>query len=178
VSNTGPLISAFQSMSMALVWDLFQTIYVPDASVKELIAHGWKKMVDVHAKRLVRVHVTKDEEHRSISIAREIAQDADCNDPIADHHLGEAQAIVVSLRPAHRNCILLLDELAARTVAKRMGIRLTGFPGVLLAASNIGLITPDDLKRQLEICREQGTHYSKSLIRDVYTMAKQRRSVQ
>ncbi|MEK7250299.1 MAG: hypothetical protein AAB209_07755, partial [Bacteroidota bacterium] len=70
------------------------------------------------------------------------------------------------------------DELAARTVAKRIGIRLTGFPGVLLAASNIGLITPDDVKRRLEICREQGTHYSKSLIRDVYALAQQKRRTQ
>src|SRR4030067_293272 len=86
VSNTGPLISAFQSMSMTLVWDLFQTIYVPDASVKELMAHGWKKTVDLHAKRIVQVRITKDEEHRSISIAREKGQAEDGNDPIAHNH--------------------------------------------------------------------------------------------
>ena len=81
----------------------------------------------------------------------------------------------MALRPEHRNDLLLLDELAARAVAKQKGIKLSGFPGVLLLAAQTGLISAEELKTRLEMCREQGTHYRTNFIQQVYEMAKQRR---
>jgi len=69
----------------------------------------------------------------------------------------------------------LLDELAARAVAKDVGVKLSGFPGVLILAVQANLISAEDLKKRLEICRAQGTHYSVTFIQQAYEMAKHSR---
>ncbi len=97
------------------------------------------------------------------------------NDPVVVNHLGEAQAIRLVLRPEHQNSILLLDELAARTVAKQRRVRLSGFPGTLLMAVQAGLLSAEELRERLERCRQLGTHYSVLFIQQVYEMAKQER---
>ena len=89
----------------------------------------------------------------------------------AESHLGEAGVIVLALRPEHRQDVALIDELAARGVASDSGLAISGFPGVLLLAARGGLISAEDLRARLETCRQQGTHYSESLIQQVYTMA-------
>ncbi|MCL4867991.1 MAG: hypothetical protein KJ063_03395 [Anaerolineae bacterium] len=65
-----------------------------------------------------------------------------------------------------------MDELAARAVAKQNRVRLSGFPGVLLLAVQMGLISAAELKNRLEICQLQGTHYGVKFIEQVYEMAK------
>ena len=42
VSNTGPLISTFQSDSFSLLANLFAEIYIPAACLTELKRHGYK----------------------------------------------------------------------------------------------------------------------------------------
>lgn len=56
------------------------------------------------------------------------------------------------------------------------GVKLSGFPGVLLLATQGGLISAEELRTRLEICREKGTHYRTSFIQQVYEMAKQSRN--
>lgn len=68
--------------------------------------------------------------------------------------------------------MLLLDELAARAVAEELGLTLSGFAGVLLVAVREGLLTAEELKRRLETCQRQGTHYSEAFIEQVYLAAK------
>jgi len=175
VSNTGPLISAFQSDSFALLTYIFAEIHISTACMAELTNHGWEEEVRAASPKLVIVKLASSEERRALAIAKQIAQHPDTNDPIAEHHLGEAQAIVLALRPEHRADLLLLDELAARAIAKQIGVKLSGFPGALLLAAQGGLITAEELKVRLEKCREQGTHYGASFIKQVYEMAKQGR---
>ena len=67
--------------------------------------------------------------------------------------------------------LILIDELAARNYATKMGPRVTGFPGILLMATRTKVLTPEDLKSLLESCRDQGTYYGQQLIEDVYRMA-------
>jgi predicted nucleic acid-binding protein len=172
ISNTGPLISAFQSDSFALVTQIFAEIYISTACMAELIRHGWEEEVRAASPKLVTVKLMPGEEKRALSIAGKIARHRDSGDPIREHHLGEAQAIVLALRSGHRDDMLLLDELAARAIAKQLGVKLSGFPGVLLLAVQGGLISAADLKIRLERCRELGTHYSATFITQVYEMAK------
>ena len=91
-----------------------------------------------------------------------------------DNHLGEAQAMVLAARPEFAKDVLLLDELAARAVAKELGLNLSGFPGLLLVAVQEGLLTAEGLKKRLEICQRQGTHYSDEFIEQIYLAAKRR----
>jgi predicted nucleic acid-binding protein len=175
VSNTGPLISAFQSNSFVLLTQIFAEIHIPTACVTELKKHGWGKEVRAASGKLVIVELTPSEKKQALYFAKQIAQHPDTNDPIVKNHLGESQAIVLALRPEYQDDLLLLDELAARAIAKQTNVKLSGFPGVLLLAVQIGLISDDELKARLEVCRAQGTHYSEKLIQQVYAIAKQDR---
>lgn len=175
ISNTGPLISAFQSDSFALLSRIFAEIHISTVCVGELTKHGWEEEVRAAAPKLAIVKLVPGEERQALAIAKQIAQHPDTNDPIAEHHLGEAQAIVLALRSEHRDDLLLLDELAARGVAKQRRVKLSGVPGALLLAVQVGLITAGELKIRLEKCREQGTHYGVPFIKQVYEMAKQGR---
>lgn len=172
ISNTGPLISVFQSDSFVLLAKIFTKIYITTACVAEFERHGWGEEVKAASPRLVVVKLKSSEEKRALVFAKQIAQHPDANDPVAENHLGEAQAIVLARRPEHRNDFLLLDELAARAIAKQTGAKLSGFPGVLLSAVQNGFISAEELKERLEICRELGTHYAKIFIQQVYEMAK------
>ena len=48
ISDTGPLISAFQSDSFALLTRIFPIVFIPPACADELVRHGWEnEMSDV-----------------------------------------------------------------------------------------------------------------------------------
>ncbi|MGH7454242.1 MAG: hypothetical protein ACRENG_23005 [bacterium] len=173
VSNTGPLISAFQSDSFSLLTKIFAEIHIPTACVAELERHGWAEKMQAASPQLVIVKLTANETKRAMIIAEHISQDPSSRDPIAANHLGEAEAIVLALRSEYQDDLILLDELAARSVAQKMGLEISGFPGVLLLAVHSGLISPEELKERLETCRQKGTHYATIFIQKVYAMAKE-----
>ncbi len=172
VSNTGPLISAFQSDSVPLLVSLFDEIHVPSGVVVELNDHGWAEGLDA-ASRVVPSQLTVAERQRISSIAVEIARQSRDDAPSGAHH-GEAEAIVLAQRLEAGYDLVLLDELAARSVAQSMGLIITGFPEALLTAVEFGLITPDDLRQRLECCRDRGTHYGERLVQSVYNEARRR----
>jgi predicted nucleic acid-binding protein len=173
VSDTGPLISAFQSKSFTLLTQIFAEIHISTICNAEMVRHGWEEEVRSAAPKLVVVRLTSAEEEHAQELAEQIAHHPDTHDPVVENHLGEAQAIVLALRSEYGDDLLLLDELAARAVAKREGVKLSGFPGVLLVAVQGGLISAEDLRSRLEICRAQGTHYGARFVREVYEMARQ-----
>jgi predicted nucleic acid-binding protein len=170
IFDTGPLISAFQSDSALLLTRLFTGLYIPQACMQELADHGWEAEMAAFEPALVTRKLNPTEDRAARAIAKEIAEQAGGDAP-ASSHIGEAQAITLALRLEYRSDILLLDELAARTVAKRHGLNISGFPGVLLLAVQVGMISAADLKDRLEMCRSQGTHYGKNFIEQVYYMA-------
>ncbi len=55
---------------------------------------------------------------------------------------GEAEAIVLAREV--RADLVLMDERMGRTVAKRLGLRVTGLVGVLIEARERGLLTDAD----------------------------------
>lgn len=173
VSNTGPLISAFQSDSFSLLSKIFAEIHIPMSCVVEVEKHGWAEKMQMASPQLVVMKLTANETKRAMIIAEQIAQDPNSGDPIATNHLGEAEAIVLALRSEYQDDLILLDELAAQAVAQKMGLEISGFPGVLLLAVHNRLISPEGLKERLETCRQKGTHYATIFIQKVYAMAKQ-----
>ncbi|MBM3236556.1 hypothetical protein FJZ31_09690 [Candidatus Poribacteria bacterium] len=56
------------------------------------------------------------------------------------HHLPEAEAIILASRPELRVHEILLDELAAREVARELKLKISGFAGVLAKAGLEGLL--------------------------------------
>jgi predicted nucleic acid-binding protein len=175
VSNTGPLISAFQSNSFELVGRIFAEVHTSSVCVAELKKHGWEEAIRVASSQLVTVTLTTGEEKQALKVAEQIAQHSETKDSIGANHLGEAQAIVLALRDEYQDDLLLLDELAARAVAQQLKVRLSGFPGVLLLAAQGNLISAEDLRARLEACQRQGTHYGTKFIQQVYEMAREGR---
>lgn len=171
ISDTGPLISAFQSSSFELLTELFEWIAISTASKAELTRHGWQDKVEAASPVIVIFELTPEEEPQAKIIAAQIAQHPESDDPVIENHLGEAQAIVLAMRQEFQDDILLLDELAARAVARKLNVNLSGFAGVLLLAVRAGLITPMSLRQRLETCRTQGTHYSLGFIASVFELA-------
>lgn len=172
VCNTGPLVSAFQSDSVHLLRSYFARIYVAPTQPAEFARHGaW---VDFQALledqfALVAPELNEDERTRAASIAEEIAAQPTSGNPDPGGHLPEAELLVIATRPELACKIVLLDEMAARTVAGELGLRVTGYPGILARAGLDGLLTRNQISSLLLECQRQGTHYSNALIEHVAT---------
>lgn len=165
VSDTGPLISAFQSGSFPLLHAMIGDVVVPKAVADEIAQHGWSDELAAAGEKICVVELAPDEQTKVTQVA-----DAIGTSDSLEHH-GEAEAIVLASRRSASCELILIDELAARNYAKTMGLRIVGFPGILLMATRSKVINPDDLKTRLESCRDQGTYYGQQLIEDVYQMA-------
>jgi len=76
------------------------------------------------------------------------------------------------LRSNSRAEELLIDELAARDVARLRNVPVIGFPGILIRACRQRIIEPEDVLSALEECQRQGTHYSPKLINEIYSNLK------
>src|SRR3989304_615933 len=173
VSNTGPLISAFQSDSFDVIAALLGTLHTTETCRAELIRHGWQPKIDRADAALVVNSLTADKAAQAATLAQRIANQPVSKDRDPISHLGEAEAIVLAQRSDFSDTAILLDEAAARSVATEVGLIISGFAGVLLVAVERGLISAGDLKTRLELCRQQGTHYSSSLIEQVYQAAQE-----
>jgi predicted nucleic acid-binding protein len=131
VADTGPLHYLILLDHADLLHRFYDEVVVPDAVANELSspsaptavrdwisrAPPWLSVVPVEA---ARVHEVTDE-----------------------LDLGERAAI--ALAEAIRADLLLIDEAAGRTEAKRRNLRVTGTLGVLRAAAERGLVDVPDL---------------------------------
>ncbi|MFB0535716.1 MAG: hypothetical protein ACETWR_12135 [Anaerolineae bacterium] len=170
VCNTGPLISAFQCGRMDLLKRYFKTIYIASSQVAEFEKHGaGEELADLIREGFVVLAepLTADEKERAETLARRIAVQPLSGDSDYRNHLPEAEAMIVAARPELGCALILLDELAARAVAEEEGLRITGFPGVVGRAGLDGLLTRNDIQQLLNLCQQQGTHYSNQLIEHV-----------
>ena len=76
---------------------------------------------------------------------------------------GEASAIALSLD--YREPLLLLDDLKARKMAKKLGLVFTGTLGVLVKARKSGLI--EELKPVINLIRETDFRLSDAIIDEI-----------
>lgn len=169
LSDTGPLISAFQSNSYSILLQIFDAVYTTPTCISELIRHGYQR--DVDESDLQVIQLTTTETQFAYSLAQRIEAQPSNKDPIIENHLGEAEIIAVANRASYGDDLILLDEEAARTIARELGLSISGFPGALLSAVQLRFITPDELRERLEDCRSQGTHYGVRFIDSVFQMA-------
>ena len=169
LSDTGPLVSAFQSNSINLIATLFGSIHSTETCVNELVHHGWEEILKQVEDMLIIHALTKPEKDDALAWARKISAHPGAKDRDPKSHLGEAE--VIARRAEFKDAVILLDELAARAIASELGLTISGFAGVLLLAVEAGLLTPKELKERLERCRKLGTHYSKSFIESIFKLA-------
>ena len=165
--NTGPLLSAFQCDGVDWLKRYLSRIYVAPTQPAEFAKHGAKhefqKLLDEQYASIV-PDLSEAEKTRAVRLSEKIAAQPTSGDLNPAGHLPGAEMLVVATRPELECKIVLLDEKAARTVAGELGLRVTGFPGILARAALDGLLTGADIRRMLKQCQEQGTHYSNALI--------------
>jgi predicted nucleic acid-binding protein len=173
VSNTGPLISVFQSGRTDLLRRYFSAIHIPESVLVELEAHGaGDQTQQLIAEGFLVVETIKPEDRLEVERwAQQIAAIAKVKDPA--RHQPEAEAIVLMGRMKGKATQLLLEEKAARKIAQGLRIPLTGFAGVLLQACRNAVLSADEARAALMTCRQQGTHYSESLIAEVFRRCKE-----
>lgn len=168
VSDTGPLISAFQCGRTDLFRRYFSRIYITASELTELDGHGWADEIrGLIREGLVKVakELNEEEKKQAELIARNIAAHPGSGDPDWHSHFPEAEAMVLMLQK--KNLMIdqiILDEKAARDTAQKQGLSMTGFPGILGRAGADGIVTKNDIRQLLKICQQQGTHYSNKLI--------------
>lgn len=172
VSNTGPLISAFQCGQTDVVKRYINHVYIPESALDEFKKHGFGDRIRAEQKAgwITSVPLESNEVTEASRLAERIAASPLTNDKVPQNHLPEAEAMVLMRRPQLEVKRLLIEELAARQIAKEEGIDITGFIGILLLACGEKDLTPDEMRQSLETCRQQGTHYSQTLIDDVCRM--------
>lgn len=168
--NTGPLISAFQCNRVDLLKRYFKKVHIARSQVAEFSKHGAGKELDALIQEgfvMLAKPLTANEAEQAEALARRIAAHPSSGDSDYRSHLPEADAMVIATR-SELGCVqILLDELAARTVAEEEGLRITGFPGVVGRAGLDGLLTRGEIRQLLGLCQRQGTHYSNRLIEHV-----------
>ena len=169
-SNTGPLISAFQCGRIDLLRRYLVAIHIPETVLLELRRHGAGDAADqlVREGLFVVERLDPDEIVQAEDLARQIAASKFAR--VKDHaaHVVEAEAIVLMQRAGSQMVRLLLEEKAAREVATRLHLPLSGFVGILLSACQDGILTAEEVRGLLRDCRRQGTHYSEALIAETY----------
>ena len=167
VSNTGPLISAFQCDRPELLKRYFQVIYIVESELTELSNHGWTAEINqlIADGFIVVLPLTISEKQQAEALAKQIAKLPTSGNSDWRHHLPEAEAIALTKQRTELNiAIILLDEKAARQIARNQGLTLTGFPGIVGWSGRDGILTKDDIRQLLKACQKQGTYYSDSLI--------------
>ncbi|MBR6061184.1 MAG: DUF3368 domain-containing protein, partial [Spirochaetales bacterium] len=82
--------------------------------------------------------------------------------------LGESEAIYLS--DSGEADLLLMDEVHGRQVAVRMGIKIMGTIGVLMAAYEEEYISKNEIKSAIEILHNAGRHISEKLYEQLNTM--------
>jgi predicted nucleic acid-binding protein len=143
ISNTGPLVSAFQCERLDILKIYFLVVYVTISEIKELNNLGWIS------------DINKAISNNDIIVIESLTR--------LEQKEAEAMALARQRKELMIDTILL-DEKAARDVAKGLGLQYIGFPGILGRAGTDRLLTKNEIYQLLKTCQNQGTHYSDSLI--------------
>lgn len=125
VSDSSPLIALAAINSLDLLQALFGSILIPDEVYKEVVVRGrYPGTAVANIPWIIR---------RTVTDVQQVAQFRD-----AGLDQGESEAIALALEI--RASLLLVDELAARKIARQRGLAITGVVGVLIDAKDAGFI--------------------------------------
>jgi predicted nucleic acid-binding protein len=93
------------------------------------------------------------------------------NSPLKDRldemglHQGEIDALILAYHTKRKtNSVMVIDDLAARDVAKTLGLQVTGTVGIILSATKRGIFSKDDAQIKIRfLVEETSFHMSAAL---------------
>ena len=140
ICNTGPLIALSMVDCLDLLKGLYQSVFIPEAVVHEVVESGAGRM---GAKEIAAKVWLKQVQLDSPP------------DPLLAKELGSGEAAVISMAFQMDAALVLIDERRARRIAEHAyGLRVKGSAGILVAAKRKGLVT--SVRPLLEAMSEQG----------------------
>ncbi len=126
VSNTSPLIALARAGRLDLLQAIHGEIIVPDAVFNEITVAG---AGEPGAHEVVTTSWIKRQPALNRQLVNALGLDLDA---------GEAEAIALAMEC--QADLILLDERMGRHAAQRMGLKVTGTLGILIAAKDRGLL--------------------------------------
>lgn len=141
-SNSTPLIALAKINQLHLLKEFFGEIFIPEEVYDEVVLRGSGL---TGASEVASCRWIKTE-----PVANRLAVDALC----ISLDKGEAEAIVLS---REKDALLIIDDGDGRKSAKQLGLKITGTVGILLLASDEGML---DLKDALDELKSAGFRLS------------------
>jgi uncharacterized protein len=129
ISNASPLIQLAKIEQLSLLARLHSRVLIPTAVYSEVVlAGGSRPGAEAVAKAIADGWLipTMAPQDRTLDLLRDQLDD------------GEAEAIRLTLEQP--SSVILLDDMAARSAASRLGLRVTGTLGLILRAKRMGLL--------------------------------------
>ena len=158
ISDTTPIISLLKINHLDLLEKLFGEVQIPKGVFAELTENPrfLEESKIVQSCDFIKVVEEIDESYVTL-LRRSTGLD-----------LGESEAIYLS--DNGKADLLLMDEIQGRQVAARMGIKIMGTIGVLMAAYEEGIISKEEIKTAINILHNAGRHISERLYEQLMTM--------
>lgn len=151
VSDTTPIITLMKMGHLDILKRLYGKVLIPNAVYMELT--GNEKFV-TEASQVIDsdfLEVDKVDNEVAVMILQEVSGlDA-----------GESEAIVMANN--RKADLLVMDEHKGRSVAKKMGLPITGTIGLLLKAFDEGMLTVGDIEECIEKLKETNVRISEGL---------------
>ena len=160
VSNTGPLIGLAKINQIGLLRQLAAAVYIPPQVHRELLAKSGPEAtaIDEALNEFIRIKIPGAVDATATGILKGLDE-------------GERQAIILA-RSFSSPVLLLLDDRAGRTAARKLNQPLTGLPGLLLMAREVGLIK--EVLPMIEDVRAKGYWLSDAVVHAVKVAAAKR----
>ena len=144
ISNTSPLIYLSKIGRLKLLYQIFDTVYVPNIVVTEILrgkelSYGFASAIEVEdavANGWIKIMELESDEN---DLAGKYSRDPGI-------HAGEAVVLAIG----HNFDLLLLDDLGTRTFAKALGLDIMGTVGVILKAYDSELISFTEFEECLD----------------------------
>lgn len=166
ITNTSPIIALSMIHSLPLLWKLFDKVYVPEAVVKELTSsfgendYGRTEILEAIKEENVIVYSVKDE----VLVQRMYGK----------LHHGELETIIGGKELD--TDFVLIDERAARNMAKNFFLTPIGTLGILRLAKSQGKV--DKIKPYMDILIASGYRIGKPLYEQVLKLENEWDSVE
>jgi len=171
------MLSVFQSEQTELLKLLYDRIYIPASELAEYAKHGAEALIRELLDNgfVVVCELNQIEKEEAKRISEKIAALPLTKDKIAQNHYPEAEAMVLASRAELEKPEILLDERAAREVAKARGLSVIGFAGLLIRVCKAQQLTPEEVREIMLKCVSLGTHYAQEFIENIYRQLQEER---
>ncbi|AEM74929.1 DUF3368 domain-containing protein [Caldicellulosiruptor acetigenus] len=160
VSNTTPIIVFAKLERLDILENLFGTIYISPSVYQELT---YSSKFEEEKGRIMNAAFLKIKELRN-EFAAEILQRTQAIDK------GESETII--LAKESNADLLIMDEKKGRSVAKLLGLRLTGSLGILLKAKEVGVVS--QIEPLIKKLIKENIRISPQLVEEILKQAKEK----